>query len=338
MQKTLPKISNQIDSEDVYNLMLSNFKETSQFWANHQLEWINGAYRSFNDHDKFLIIIYLIKKTLDFYSRNFIKLNYNETYAKDKIEVEKFNVIEISKVLKIPKESARRKIIELEKKGVIQRNSKSIIIDRAAFPYVKPINSVIRTSRFLSKFSNILAKEKVLKHGFKSTELQEKIEQNFSYVWKLYYELQIPMVIGWKGHFRDLCTWHIWGLCAANQINYISKINQNDSLDDFYKEFFSKENGDNRLNGLNAMSISEITGIPRATVVRKLNSLIKTKHLIIDENKRYSPSSHYQNEMSKVHMEVIKNLSVFSSSIFNLSILQDETIEKIETPFYLKPL
>ena len=37
-------------------------------------------------------------------------------------------------------------------------------------------------------------------------------------------------------------------------------------------------------------------------------------------------------------MEVIKNLSVFSSSIFNLSILQDETIEKIETPFYLKPL
>ena len=338
MKITIPDISKQIYKEDVLDCLSQEYASLGPTWTSSQMQWVNGIYSAFKDHEKFLIIIYLIKKTLDFYSRNFIKLNYNETYAKDKIEVEKFNVIEISKVLKIPKESARRKIIELEKKGVIQRNSKSIIIDRAAFPYVKPINSVIRTSRFLSKFSNILAKEKVLKHGFKSTELQEKIEQNFSYVWKLYYELQIPMVIGWKGHFRDLCTWHIWGLCAANQINNISKINENDSLDDFYKEFFSKENGDNRPNGLNAMSISEITGIPRATVVRKLNSLLKSKHLVIDGNKRYLPSSFYQKEMSGVHYETIKNLSKFSTSIYNLSIVEDETTNKIEIPFYLKPL
>ena len=54
MQKTIPNISNQIRSEEVHNLMEDNFKEVSFFWANHQLEWINGAYRSFKDHDKFL--------------------------------------------------------------------------------------------------------------------------------------------------------------------------------------------------------------------------------------------------------------------------------------------
>ena len=36
------------------------------------------------------------------------------------------------------------------------------------------------------------------------------------------------------------------------------------------------------------MSISEITGIPRATVIRKLNNLTKKRFLQIDEKKHYS--------------------------------------------------
>ena len=36
------------------------------------------------------------------------------------------------------------------------------------------------------------------------------------------------------------------------------------------------------------MSISDITGIPRATVIRKLNKLLKEKFLKIDDKKCYS--------------------------------------------------
>ena len=166
------------------------------------------------------------------------------------------------------------------------------------------------------------------------------IEKNFSHVWKLYYELQIPMVVSWKKHFKDLATWHIWGICAANQVNNITKRDKHNlSVKDFYTSVFNGEESKKmKLNGLNAMSISEITGIPRATVVRKLNSLLKSKHLVIDENKRYLPSSFYQKEMSEVHYETIKNLSKFSSSIYNLSIVENETVSKTEIPFYLKPL
>ncbi len=42
------------------------------------------------------------------------------------------------------------------------------------------------------------------------------------------------------------------------------------------------------LRGVNAMSISEITGIPRPTVVRKLNHLINRKFLHINEKKLIS--------------------------------------------------
>ena len=48
------------------------------------------------------------------------------------------------------------------------------------------------------------------------------------------------------------------------------------------------------MKGINAMSISEITGIPRATVIRKLNKLIKENFLKIDTKKHYSSTGVYQ--------------------------------------------
>ena len=332
MIKKIPKISNQIDYEEVHDAMFKNYQEISTFWVNHQMEWVNGAYQSFNDHDKFLIIIYLIKRTLDFYQRNFVKLNYEDTYAKDRIEVEKFNVIELSKNLKIPKESARRKIIELEKAGVIIKNSKSITIDRSAFKYVKPEKSIIRTSRFLSKFSIVLSKNKILKKTFTSEEIKKAIENNFSYVWKLYYELQIPMMVSWKKLFSDLTSWHIYGVCAANHMNNISQNStQETSLDSFYKKYFNLNQKIKKNVGLNAMSISEISGIPRATVVRKLNNLLKSKHITIDENKRYFPSGIASNkeDIKETHTEVIKNLTIFASGVYNILLLNSE---KYKTP------
>ena len=41
----------------------------------------------------------------------------------------------------------------------------------------------------------------------------------------------------------------------------------------------------NNIRGINAMSISEITGIPRPTVIRKINSLIKLNMVEMDKNK-----------------------------------------------------
>ena len=57
-----------------------------------------------------MIVIYLIRKTLDFYSKNFIKLSYEEYYSKKSIALGKFNTIKISRNFDIPKESARRKL------------------------------------------------------------------------------------------------------------------------------------------------------------------------------------------------------------------------------------
>ena len=279
---SFPKISNQIYKDDALSVLDSAYNIVGPNWMNHQMEWMYNVYGAFKDHDKFLIIIHLTKKTLDFYSRNFIKLTYEEFYSKASVEIEKFNIIEIAKEINIPKESARRKVVELENSGVIKRQKKKIIIDRSAFPYIKPIKSVVRISRFLSMLSELLLKEKILRKKFSTVELEKIIKDNFSYIWKIYYEFQIPTIISYKKVFRDIETFHIFSVCLLNQFLFSQKKNSPVMA---RAEFFKDMVLSNEIPGINAMSISEITGIPRATVVRKLKTLvIQKKYLLIIKN------------------------------------------------------
>ena len=313
----IPQISKQLYEQDVLNILIDQYSNIGSVWTVNQLEWMNGVYQTFNDHDKFLIIIYLTKRTLDFYSRNFTLLNYDQFYSQDILEIEKFNITEISTNLNIPKESARRKIVELEKNGVIKRNKKKIIIDRSSYPHIKPINSVKRVSRFLSILSKLLYKQKILSKKIETKSLEKIIKGNFSYVWKLYYEFQIPMMIGYKSFFEDIETFHIWALCVVNQHVFLQTKNKKKERIKFIEDLTSINN----IPGLNAMSISDISGIPRATVLRKLKKLLKKNYLVIDDKKHYRLTDTPMSKVKPVQGIVLERLAKFSTKIFNLVIL-----------------
>jgi sugar-specific transcriptional regulator TrmB len=89
---------------------------------------------------------------------------------------------------------------------------------------------------------------------------------------------------------------------------------------EFYLEkyFFADEKG---FSGVNAMSISEITGIPRATVIRKLNRLIKKKFLKKDNKKHYSATGFHQKKILEVQKNTFINFSNFASRIYNLTLI-----------------
>ena len=77
-----------------------------------------------NDHDKFLIIQYLVLNTLNFLSNNLVKLDFDTYYSKNQMEIADFNIMNISRDLYISKETAIRKILQLEKIGAIVRDKK----------------------------------------------------------------------------------------------------------------------------------------------------------------------------------------------------------------------
>ena len=123
---TLPSISAQINEEKIHKIIQENFSSLAPSFFTLTSNWFIRAYSHFGDIDKFVIIIYLVNKDLIFFRKNGVKVNYDTFYKDKSIEIDKINISDISKDLVIPKESVRRKVLDLEKNGIIKKSGKKI--------------------------------------------------------------------------------------------------------------------------------------------------------------------------------------------------------------------
>ena len=134
--------------------------------------------------------------------------------------------------------------------------------------------------------------------------------------------MQIPMLLSYKNVFNDLETFHIYGTCVVNQHLHTKIHSKNvDAFKLNRTEFIGSTYLNKKIQGINAMSISDITGIPRATVVRKLNILIEQKYLIIDNKKHYKLTGFYVKKLIPLQNSVLSHLANFSTQVFNSAIL-----------------
>ena len=87
--------------------------------------------------------------------------------------------------------------------------------------------------------------------------------------------MQIPMIIGYHEVFEDVATFHVWGTGAMNQaFNYKSNISESNihSLTPDYMTFnkgIVTDQENDATTGVSAMSLSDMTIIQLATVIRK---------------------------------------------------------------------
>ena len=322
MSKLLPDVSKEVRSDDIRKVLDKNYATIIPVWTPLQLAWVNNVYRTFQDYEKFMIVVHLITQTFEAYSKNFVKLNYDEYFDQTEVEIRSINVIEISKSLNIAKETTRRKINELQKMGAIKRINKKIIIDRKTWPNIKPQETIKRMSRFLSTLSNVCVEERLISQSLSSEKIIEISKEYFSYIWKLYYEMQIPMLLGFKEIFGDLESFHVNSVVVINHVLNAKRNDNSEMSREFYLEkyFFTSEH---EFSGVNAMSISEITGIPRATVIRKLNRLIKDKYLEIDSKKHYVSTGHNSKKFLEVQKTTLINLSKLTARVYNLSLMKN---------------
>jgi len=101
MQITIPSVSKQLSEDQVLNSVSKNYSQIVRFLFNFHTEWLRGSYQTFKDHDKFIIVQYLVHKTLNFLSTNFIKLDFDSYYSKNQLEIANFNIVDVSKELNI---------------------------------------------------------------------------------------------------------------------------------------------------------------------------------------------------------------------------------------------
>ena len=316
--------SKTLSDEQVYNSIMSNYSGLSKDWISHQWNWMNNVYSPFQDHYKYMIIISLIEKTLQFYDQMNIQYSYDEYYSKSYQQIEKFSITELCEKLDLPKETVRRKVLELEKEGVITRNKKKIIIDRKAFPFVKPDNQIKFSAKYIYLVSQALNKDKVYTKKLDQKIIENIIKKKFSLSWRWFYSMQIPLIIGYHKFFQDLTTFHIWGTICMNQVlNVSSQLNsgnEKSSLDYFTTNNILIENLGTNI-GISAMSISEMTKIPRATVIRKCKYLIKEDLIKINEKKQFVLSSMNFKKILPYQTEVFKYKAKFIRKILNLLVI-----------------
>ena len=312
----LPSISSEIDKDEVNKFIFNNFNSISPYFYKLISEWMSDAYKIFKDLDKFLILIYLINTDFEFFRRNNLNITYENFYKDKTLEINKINLIQISKDLNIPKESVRRKISELEKKGVIKKKGKKIFLDRSAYESQEPINTLKNVSVLLSKFSEISKKNNIIKKSFDRTEVSKLIKNNFSFCWYQFFKFIFSYCYRWRKYFGDLEIMLIGITIAFNSVTTASiKLKGIESYIDKWREEILQNN----IRGINAMSISEITGIPRPTVIRKINSLIKLNMVEMDKNKLLNIKFNNKSlkETSELQNETINDLGVFITRTFN---------------------
>jgi len=310
------------DSDEILKVLSENSAELMSDWYKFQEIWKANAYVTFKDYDTYLVLIYLVQQSWQGYAKRFIFFSKIDIYNKD-IIIEKINLIDISLELGIPKETIRRKINELQERKIIKRKGKTIILSLFTDTIQNPIKSLETFTHFLSRFSFFLSKN----DWFGGNESRESIEsftnKHFTVCWSNFLKLQINSMIRSKKAFGDLESWHIWGVILLNHSHYLKKsinlnvLNDNKTTQRNYYFTLIRQ----KINyGVNASSISDISNIPRATVIRKLAKLNKKKLL-----KRNKTSEYLLNDEGKMNKKIksdndilFKEIAIFVTSFFNL--------------------
>ena len=312
--KTIPSISSQINEEEIYKVIDKHFSRLAPYYYRWINSWLIGAYEHFSDIDKYIILIYIINKDFIFFRKNGLIVDYDSFYKDKTLEVDKISISDISKDLQIPKESVRRKVEELERAGVIKKKGKKIFVDRTGFTTVQAKITLKNISTLLYEFNKILKEENIVKKAYQTIEISDSIKINFSFVWYQFYKLLFIFTNRWRKAFGDLETFTIGVIVLVNAAD-----NKNFRLKEFNKKKYqvSIQGSDNI--GVNAMSLAEITGIPRATVIRKLKILIKGNILQINKKKLITVNMTGQSlKMArKLQDQNILSLSNFISRVFN---------------------
>ena len=310
-------IPTKISEKIIYDTYCDNYDSIHYLFVEFQFSWLQQAYKALKDIDKYYILIYLYKENFTELNEIFKVKSYEEFYFNPRFELDKINIIQIAKKLRLSKETARRKILELEEDGILIKNKKSIAVTLKAGLLQKPVNTINSFSKILQYVSWLLYKEKKVGKYYEKDFFVKKIKERFTQILAIFLEYQIEYLLTRKTLVNnDIEMWFIYGSVLYNQIMYLKK---SEVKNHYQKQWIEEVLNVGDKKGINAMTISDLTGIPRPTVIRKLKILLKQKDIFKDSNNLYYISKgKLLTELNKQRLINIKNLSAIISRINNI--------------------
>ena len=306
-----------IPEKKIYDTYCDNYDSIHYLFIEFQFTWLQQAYRAMGDLDKYNILVYLYKENFVELSEIFRVKSLTEFYLNPRFELEKINIIQIAKKLRLSKETTRRKILELEEDGILIKNRKSIIVTLKAGLLQKPEETINSFSKILQYVSFLLYQQKTVKKYYKKDFFIKKIKERFTQILAIFLEYQLDYILRRKELTNnDTEMFFIFGTLFYNQVMFLKK---SEKKAHYQKEWVNEMLHVGNKKGINAMSISDLTGIPRPTVIRKLKYLLKNKDIMKDDkNLYYLLNGKLLTEFNKQRLINIKHLSAIISRINNI--------------------
>ena len=283
-----------IEPTKISKIIERNFSYLIPEFYEMQTEYMQSMNNTYKDLDAALVAMFLVNK----YYQSDIKENHLSNNVSNKIfyqqniskvSTPKFKINEISNATGIPRETVRRKKIKLiknkfiilNKKKKSYRLNKDLIDKKILEPQIKI------SSKMLFNCCNFFSNKNVFSKELDLVSFKNDIEKKFMLYLPIFLSFQISYITQWRKIFDMECL-YIVVLCALNTSTHIRRRSKN--LNEVFdsKEIFSEVYKLNNKFGLNSTSIAEITNIPRTTVLRKLDKLIKLNILKRDKYNRYA--------------------------------------------------
>jgi len=180
--------------------------------------------------------------------------------------------------------------------------------------YLKSINEeIVFLSKFISQFANYLD------INMNQKIIESEIKSQFSFYWFHFLNCQLQWLKMWQNKINDIDLILISLQAVIPTLKYVDKHagSKNLSLDELYKIVGKTDNEYKPTEvEISTKSISDISGIPRATCIRKLEKLVSLGLLIRNpKSKRYYinqlTSARTKNVITKEN--VAQTIEIFST-------------------------
>ena len=184
------------DIEDVNKIISKNYKEYSTFHfpLTYQIlyTWKNSLGK---DLDTNLILSNLLIKALKNYNHNNKTYSYKDFIKNKELNIGKYKKAEISRELKIPRETVRRKLEDLQEIKLITMVDGTIKVNRKSFE-ISDLQSILNK---YTKCLNIILDNLVNQNITKKKKItEEHLLDNFSQTWINLLSMMIELSIIWR--------------------------------------------------------------------------------------------------------------------------------------------
>ena len=281
-----------LENKLIQKNLTDNFIKLMPTFYEMESSFLSGIYKRYGDLEGGNIVIFFARDChLEILRKREKDLNFNLSLDNfwnnhKNIRQDKKKIILVSQQTGLPKETTRRKIISLIKKKHLKKGDRNKLYWEPDFPqketYLKIIDEEINS---LSKF--IFEQVKILSLPLPLAKIEREIRNNYSFYWYHFLNVQLEYIKFWQDKLKDLEMLLIGVQVLILTLNSIKR-----NFNNFSSIFDNQKNlkNINQFNAdISATSVSDITGIPRATCIRKLDKFVKMKVLQKDQkSKRYS--------------------------------------------------